>query len=28
MYNEVVPVHLPAEADAVFFLPSVSPLRA
>src|SRR5215472_491153 len=28
MYNQVVPVNLPAEADAIFFLPSVSPLRA
>jgi erythromycin esterase-like protein len=28
MYNQVVPVHLPAQTDAVFFLPSVSPLRA
>jgi erythromycin esterase-like protein len=28
MYNQVIPVHLPAQADAVFFLPSVSPLRA
>ena len=28
MYNQVIPVHLPAEADAVFFLLGVSPLRA
>jgi len=28
MYNQVIPVHLPTQADAVFFLPNVSPLRA
>ena len=28
MYNQVILVHLPAQADAVFFLPGVSPLRA
>jgi len=28
MYKQVVPVSLPAQADAIFFLPSVSPLRA
>lgn len=27
MYNQVIPVHLPAQADALFFLPGVSPLR-
>jgi hypothetical protein len=27
MYNQVVQVNLAAEADAIFFLPSVSPLR-
>jgi len=28
MYNQVIPVNLPAQADAIFFLPSISPLRA
>ena len=27
MYNLVVPVHLPSQAEAVFFVPRVSPLR-
>jgi erythromycin esterase-like protein len=27
MYNTVVPVHLPSEADALFFIPRVSPMR-
>jgi erythromycin esterase-like protein len=28
LYNMVVPVHLPSEIDALFFVPTVSPLRA
>jgi erythromycin esterase-like protein len=28
MYNLVVPVHLPSQADAIFFIPRVTPLRA
>ena len=28
LYNLVVPVHLPSEIDALFFVPNVSPLRA
>jgi hypothetical protein len=27
LYSQVVPVHLPSEADALFFVPRVSPLR-
>jgi hypothetical protein len=27
MYNTVVPVHLPSEIDALFFVPFVSPMR-
>ena len=27
MYNLVVPVHLPSQADAIFFLPAVTPLQ-
>jgi erythromycin esterase-like protein len=28
MYNLVVPVHLPSQADAIFFIPRITPLRA
>jgi len=28
LYNLVVPVHLPSEADALFFVPVVTPMRA
>ena len=28
LYNLVVPVHLPSEIDALFFVPNVSPMRA
>jgi hypothetical protein len=27
LYNQVVPVHLPSEADAIFFVPRATPLR-
>jgi hypothetical protein len=27
MYNLVVPVHLPSQADAIFFVPQVTPLQ-